>query len=109
MTRINCIPIDELTRQHCFAKYRELPHIRYAWPRREYPNIPKYYCLGKGHCTFFYDKGLWLLKRHKALYKQLINYWNYNIQKNPNYRLIPLAATCYERLDSEYCGHAIKS
>lgn len=83
MTRINCIPIDELTRQHCFAEYRELPRIRHAWPRREHPNIPKHYCLGKGHCTFFYDKGLWLLKRHKALYAYLVEYWGYNIQKIP--------------------------
>ena len=73
MTRINCVPVKELSDQHLFAEFRELPRIRHAWPRINEPKIPKKYVLGKGHVTFFYDKGTWLERRHSELYSELIS------------------------------------
>jgi len=71
MTRINCIPPNELIRQHLVAEYRELPRVRHAWPRKTEPNIPSFYCLGKGHVTFFYNKGSWLERRHRELIDEM--------------------------------------
>lgn len=61
MTRINCVPVTELSRAHLLAEYRELPRISAL--ARKVVNAPKEYCLGKGHVLFFYDKGEWLRKR----------------------------------------------
>lgn len=72
MTRINCIPVEELSDQHLFAEFRELPRIRHMHPRNTEPTISCEYVLGKGHVMFFLDKGLWLEKRHKELYDELV-------------------------------------
>jgi len=71
MTRINCIPVTELTSKHLLAEYRELPRVRHAYPRKASASIPPAYVLGKGHVTFFYDKGLWLEQRHAALIAEM--------------------------------------
>ena len=78
MTRINCVPVDELCRQHLIAEYRELPRlfglIKRAIERGESPNDPRNprtYTLGKGHVRFFYDKVAWLLHRQWQLYKEM--------------------------------------
>ena len=79
MTRINVIPVTELTRQHLIAEWRELPRI-YAlvhkahtsgkpWTNRQ----PKEYTLGTGHVLFFYDKLAWITERHKQLVSEMIN------------------------------------
>lgn len=65
MTRINVIPVADLTDKHLLAEYRELPRIsalahNFAGPRNK---IPATYRLGTGHVTFFYDKGEFL--RHR--------------------------------------------
>lgn len=74
MTRINCVPVEELTREHLVAEYRELPRafklIRAAIERGEAPDDrrnPRAYTLGTGHVRFFYDKVAWLLDRQEAL------------------------------------------
>lgn len=74
MTRINCVPVGELTREHLVAEYRELPRafklIRQAIARGEAPTDarnPRAYTLGTGHVRFFYDKVPWLLARQEAL------------------------------------------
>jgi deoxyribonuclease (pyrimidine dimer) len=71
MTRINCIPPSELRREHLVAEYRELPRIRHAYPRSSPPNVPPTYRLGPGHLTFFYDKGVWLERRHRQLIAEM--------------------------------------
>lgn len=60
MTRINCIPPRELSREHLIAEYRELPRIfalvRAAIARGESPDDPRNptsYTLGAGHVRFF--------------------------------------------------------
>lgn len=64
MTRINCIPVTELTREHLLAEYRELPRVfRLARVCR----VPAEYVLGKGHVTFFYNKLAWCQRRQAEL------------------------------------------
>lgn len=60
MTRINCVPVKELTDKHLLAEYRELPRISKL---AKYVDIPSTYRMGKGHVTFFYDKGEYLRRR----------------------------------------------
>lgn len=74
MTRINVVPVAELTRQHLIAEYRELPRvfglIREAQRRGESPvdiRNPLSYTLGTGHVRFFYNKIGWLVSRYYAL------------------------------------------
>jgi hypothetical protein len=79
MTRINCIPVEELTDKHLGAEYRELPRlfgqIQKAIERGESPDDPrnpKEYKLGKGHTRFFYNKTEWLIKRYVWLVKECL-------------------------------------
>ena len=74
MTRINCVPVTELTGRHLVAEYRELPRVftlvRRAVDRGERPDDrrnPDRYVLGTGHCRFFYPRLLWLSRRHMHL------------------------------------------
>lgn len=74
MTRINCVPVEELTDKHLGAEYRELPRlfgqIQKAIERGESfddPRNPKEYKLGKGHTRFFYNKLAWLCDRYTLI------------------------------------------
>ena len=65
MTRINVVPVTELTDQHLMAEYRELPMIMGSAKRS---NPAKYvpttqYTLNKGHVLFFFNKKQYLLDR----------------------------------------------
>jgi deoxyribonuclease (pyrimidine dimer) len=72
MVRINLINPKKLADQHLIAEYNEiLMLLGYV---RKYPlekDIPKEYCLGKGHIKFFKDKLLYLKKRHEILKKEM--------------------------------------
>lgn len=82
MTRINCIPVEELTNRHAQAEYREIVRP-FALVRRAQQNgvspynlrarykIPEDYTLGTGHVVFFYDKLQYLLNRYKQLQAEL--------------------------------------
>ena len=73
MTRINIIPVEELTDQHLIAEYREIFMVGSALqrslksPNWDFKNIPKKFNLGSGHVMFFYDKGKYLYKRYCEL------------------------------------------
>ena len=68
MTRINCIPVEELTDKHLIAEYRELPRVfKLARDPKPGEHIPTYYSLGRGHVKFFYNKLFYLEKRFLAL------------------------------------------
>lgn len=78
MTRINCIPPSELTREHLVAEYRELPRVfslarRAAWAGRPPVSAatPPRYTLGKGHVLFFYPRLMYLVHRHQALVAEM--------------------------------------
>jgi deoxyribonuclease (pyrimidine dimer) len=68
MVRVNLINPKKLADQHLIAEYDEiLMLLGYV---KRYPivkNIPKDYCLGKGHMIFFKNKLLYLKKRHELL------------------------------------------
>lgn len=78
MTRINCMPPQELTGPHLVAEYRELPRIfalvRAAMARGERPDDPRNpreYCLGAGHVRFFYPRLGYLAGRQAALIAEM--------------------------------------
>lgn len=69
MTRINCIPVEELHDKHLLAEYRELPRVfKLAKPG---VTIPDEYVLGQGHVKFFYDKLVYLHKRQQQIVDEM--------------------------------------
>ena len=79
MTRINLVPPSELSDQHLFAEFREIKMVPKALGRSIRARgadgvlkiIPQEYCLGKGHVSFFYDKGMYLWKRYEEIKDEL--------------------------------------
>ena len=75
MTRVNLVPPEELTDQHLFAEFRELKMIPKSLARSIRARgvdgvvkmIPVAFTLGKGHVSFFYDKGAYLGDRYERL------------------------------------------
>ena len=72
MTRINCIPVGELSNAHALSEYRELPRIRHLKPERHKGKLPPTYRMGRGHQLFFLDKGRYLMRRHRELIARLL-------------------------------------
>lgn len=74
MTRINCVPVQELSGAHLVAEYRELPRIfalaQKASLRGGFQQ-PAAYTLGKGHLLFFYTRLAYLAKRHAELIQEM--------------------------------------
>lgn len=64
MTRVNVVPVTELSRQHLVAEYRELPRlfnlVRAAYWRgatgQMYRDAYPHYRMGVGHVLFFYGR-----------------------------------------------------
>lgn len=78
MTRINCIPPEELSDRHLVAEYRELPRVfglvHKATQRGERPDDPRNpteYTLGKGHVRFFYPRLRYCENRVRALAREM--------------------------------------
>lgn len=79
MTRVNLVPVDELMDQHLFAEFRELKMIPKSLARSIAARgvagvvtmIPPAYVLGKGHVSFFYNKGFYLAKRYEQICNEL--------------------------------------
>lgn len=79
MTRINIIPVSDLTDQHLIAEYREITMVPAALVRTlnskagfSKNKIPAKFTLNTGHVYFFYDKGLYLDKRYNELVKEMM-------------------------------------
>jgi len=74
MTRINLIPVEELSDQHLLAEHREIKRIPNVIIKGKYnlDNIPSNYTMGKGHVKFFYNKIGWLTYRYLKLHKECI-------------------------------------
>ena len=79
MTRINCIPVQELVDKHLLAEYRELPRV-FGLARLPAPSevFPTEYTLGTGHVKFFYNKLEYLNKRFLSIVGEL-NQRGFNI------------------------------
>lgn len=83
MTRINLVDPGELTDQHLMAEYREIKMVPASLRRsliakrgvvsNVLRTIPAEYTLNAGHVTFFYDKMMYLGKRHDELFIELIH------------------------------------
>jgi len=78
MTRINIIPVSELTDQHLVAEYREIFMVGPSLCRSlkskngfDRNRIPSRYTLNKGHVMFFYDKGKYLYNRYQELITEM--------------------------------------
>ena len=78
MTRINIIPVSELTDQHLIAEYREITMVPAALKRTLrsklgicQEKISKKFTLNTGHVYFFYNKGLYLNKRYDELVEEM--------------------------------------
>lgn len=68
MVRVNLVNPEKLSDQHLVAEYNEiLMLIAYIKKYPQLDNIPKKYCLGKGHMRFFKNKVLYLKKRHEII------------------------------------------
>lgn len=74
MTRINCVPVEELSGPHLVAEYRELPRVfalAHKVAARGALVQPAAYTLGKGHLLFFYTRLGYLARRHRALVEEM--------------------------------------
>lgn len=76
MARINLVSPEELCDQHLLAEYRELPRIvnkllKAVKAEKKLPTLDGKYRLGRGHVTFFHNKGCWLLQRFKFLVEEM--------------------------------------
>jgi deoxyribonuclease (pyrimidine dimer) len=73
MVRVNLINQKFLADQHLIAEYNEiLMLLGYVRKNPNALNIPKKYCLGKGHILFFKNKLKYLKKRHELIKKEMI-------------------------------------
>lgn len=78
MTRINVIPVEELTQQHLLGEYKEIVRpfalVRKAVASNTMKNkvIPKTYRMNQGHVCFFYDKLGYVLDRYHQLTAEMI-------------------------------------
>src|SRR5690606_3058429 len=74
MTRINCVPVQELSGPHLVAEYRELPRV-FALAQKAAGRgalfQPTTYTLGKGHLLFFYTRLSYLARRHTELIEEM--------------------------------------
>lgn len=81
MTRINLVPVQELSDQHLFSEFREIKMIAPALARslkavrysqeKVLARIPSEFTLNSGHVMFFYDKGTYLRRRYAMLREEL--------------------------------------
>lgn len=74
MTRINCVPVQELSGPHLVAEYRELPRVFALAEKaaaRGGASSPPTYTLGKGHILFFYRRLGYLARRHAELVHEM--------------------------------------
>lgn len=98
MTRINCVPPEELSGKHLVAEYRELPRlfkliVQYHDRLTDgdgppEPDLPPAYTLGKGHVRFFYDKAQWLVERQHALVAEMLRRGYSPTHRNPELLLM---------------------
>lgn len=77
MTRINsAISVQNLTDEHLLAEHREIKRLPdnflKALKSGALGRIPREFCLGTGHVTFFLDKQMFLLKRYYQIHTECL-------------------------------------
>ena len=77
MTRINVVPVQELSRMHLQGEYKEITRV-FALSRKAQFDVmkgkrklPLEYTLGTGHVLFFYDKLLFICNRYEELCQEM--------------------------------------
>ena len=65
MTRMNLVPVEELSIPHLIAEYREISRI--IMQKINTKNAPTHYCLGEGHVKFARKHALFVIHRYKQL------------------------------------------
>lgn len=80
MTRINCIPVQELTDKHLIAEWKEIQRlpklVLKAQERGEKASDPRFngeYTMGKGHVVFFYNKMFYVFNRLVEIRGEMID------------------------------------
>ena len=69
MTRINIVPVEELSDQHLLAEYHELPRVIKQWC---YTGLaPRKYVLGKGHVKWARKHMHYTIDRYWELCKEM--------------------------------------
>jgi deoxyribonuclease (pyrimidine dimer) len=105
VTRINVVPVEELTRQHLIAEYREITrlptNLKTSLSRKGKPfsmaEIPSEYKLGSGHVKFFMDKMQFLEKRFEALVAEMLRRGY-----NPSYLDSSIFKDCPKQFYNDY-------
>lgn len=69
MTRVNVVPVDELSDQWLIAEYRELPRCLKNSINLE--NAPSAYTLGKGHMKWARKYGIYTCRRMQELIDEM--------------------------------------
>ena len=74
MTRINVVPVSELSDKHLGGEFHEITRVFTLARKRgaAHPKAPSEYTLGKGHVLFFYDKLLFITTRYSELASEII-------------------------------------
>jgi hypothetical protein len=79
MTRINCVPPEELHDKFLVAEYHELPRVynlvKKAIARGQTPEdfaVFNEYTMGSGHVKFFYTRLKWLAERQASLVEEML-------------------------------------
>lgn len=94
MTRINLIPVENLTKKHLIAEYREIPRISSFIKKSlnsnsgklDYSRIPEKFKFGQGHIFFFYNKGKYLYQRYENIVNEMKKR---GININPKFKQYP--------------------
>lgn len=71
MTRVNDVPVEELSNQNLLSEYKELP--RCIKQNINTKDAPEKYCLGKGHMKWAKHHTVYLVKR----FYQIVNEMKY--------------------------------
>jgi len=100
LTRINIVPVEELTDQHLMAEYREIFMIGSALQRSlksknwDPKRIPKKFTLNTGHVMFFYNKGKYLYNRYEQIKKELTKR-NFKLDKSRLFKVTQFPTEYY--------------
>jgi deoxyribonuclease (pyrimidine dimer) len=112
VTRVNCVPVEELHPKHLVAEYREIariPALAYAaYSRGEEitdPRNPENYVLGTGHVRFFYGRLGYISQRFGELVSEMLRR-GYN-PKHLSLPDLPTTMPAAWRADWEPCHEAM--
>ncbi len=94
MTRINVVPVEELSDQWLLAEYRELPRV-IKTDRVYIGDAPERYKLGKGHVKFMVKHAIFCLNRYAFICDEMeyrgfkVNYPYEDLDKLADDKQIP--------------------